>query len=137
MLPLAEVQAAVYAALVPALAPVPVLDVAGPNQSYPYATIGEFTAEHDDLLLDDGSSMEMMVHLWSRQPGMKELQMMMAMASDALHRRNLTLEGGMMQWVSSVLEYSATLRDADGVTRHGVMRFRVDVFQAAGVSVVG
>ena len=128
MLPMSEVQAAVYAALVPALAPVPVLDYAGPNQTYPYCTIGELTAEHDDALADNGSALELMVHLWSRQPGMLEVQTMMAQAEAALHRKKLTLAGG-LQWVSSVLGYTATLRDADGVTRHGVMRFRVIVFQ--------
>lgn len=133
MLPMSEVQAAVYAALVPALAPVPVLDHAGPNQTYPYCTIGELTAEHDDALADNGSALEVMVHLWSRQPGMLEVQTMMASVSNALHRQKLTLAGG-LQWVASVLEYSATLRDADGVSRHGVMWFRVSVFQAAAVS---
>ena len=134
MLPMSEVQAAVYAALVPALAPVPVLDYAGPNQTYPYATIGELTAEHNDTLGERGSALEVMVHIWSRQPGMLELQTMMAMAESALHRQTLTLSGG-LQWVASMLEYSSTLRDADGVTRHGVMRFRVMVFQAAAVVV--
>ena len=133
MLPLSEVQAAVYAALVPALAPVPVLDHAGNNQLYPYVTIGELAAEHDDTLGEEGSALEVMVHLWSRQPGMLELQTMMAQAEAAMHRAKLTLAGG-LQWVASVLEYSATLRDADGVSRHGVMRFRVTVFQAAAVS---
>ena len=132
MLPLSEVQAAVYTALVPALAPVPVLDYAGPNQTYPYCTIGELTAEHNDTLGEEGSALEVMVHLWSRQLGMLELQTMMAAAEAALHREKLTLSGA-LQCVAAVLEYSATLRDADGVTRHGVMRFRVMVFEAAAV----
>lgn len=133
MLPLSEVQAAVYAVLVPALAPVPVLDMAGPNQTYPYCTIGELMAEHDDALADNGSALELMVHLWSRQKGMLEVELLMAAVSEALHRQKLALAGD-LQWVSSVLEYSATLRDADGVTRHGVMRFRIAVFRAAAVT---
>jgi hypothetical protein len=130
MLPLSEVQTALYGALVPALSPVPVLDYAGPDQEYPFCTIGEFTAEEDDTLLDEGIGMDVLVHLWSRSPGMQQLQLMMSAVKDALHRATLSLPDG-MQYVSTVCEFAQTLRDADGVTRHGVMRFRVMVFLAA------
>ena len=119
-----------YGTLTAALAPVPVLDHAGPDQEFPFVTIGEFTAEPDDTLRDAGSGVEVMLHLWSRQAGMLELQTMMNAAGAALHRKSFTLPGD-LQWVSTIQEYAATLRDADGMTRHGVMRFRVSVFQQA------
>lgn len=129
MLPLSDVQLALYAAIGAAVS-VPVLDGAGPDQEYPFVTIGEFTAEPDDALRDAGAAIEAMVHIWSRYPGMREIQTLMELISLALHRQTLTLAGG-AQWVESSVDYSATLRDPDGITRHGVMRIRILTFQPA------
>jgi hypothetical protein len=126
MLPLAEVQTALYDALTAALAPVPVQDQAGPNQAYPYVTIGELTGDQRDTLGEQAAGIEMTVHVWSRQPGMQECQVLMAQAKDALDRRRLPATG--FQWVDTIWIYAQTLRDPDGMTRHGILRFRVEVF---------
>lgn len=126
MLPLSEVQTAIYAALTPALAPVPVLDLAGPDQEFPYCTIGEFIAEHDDPLVEQAVDMEITVHVWSRERGMQECQQIMAAAKDALDRQRLPASG--FQWVDTIWIHAQTMRDADGVTRHGILRFRVMTF---------
>jgi hypothetical protein len=126
MLPLSEVQTGIFEALTAALAPVPVQDQAGPDQAYPYVTIGELVAEQSDTLNEQGSGIEMTVHVWSRQPGMQECQLLMARAKDALDRQRLPAPG--FQWVDTIWEYAQTLRDPDGVTRHGILRFRVEVF---------
>jgi hypothetical protein len=128
MLPLSEVQTSFYDALTAALAPVPVLDQAGPNQEYPYATIGEFIAAPADTLLEQGADMEMTVHVWSREPGMQECQQLMAAARDALDRQRF--QGGGFWWVDTVWQNGQTLREPDGLTRHGIMRFRVLTFQS-------
>jgi hypothetical protein len=117
-----------YAALVPALAPVPVLDRAGPNQIYPYSTIGEMIATEDDLLAEQAVNIEVTVHLWSRQPGMQEVQQLMQTAKDALDRAKLPVSG--FQWVDCVWTWGQTLRDPDGVTRHGILRFNVLTFES-------
>lgn len=130
MLPLSEIQAAVWNALTAALAPVPVLDAAGPDQEYPFVTIGEFVAQEFDTLGDEAVDMDMSVHLWSRQPGMQEVQHLMQAAKDALHRQSFALPDG-IQHVTTIWEYATSLRDADGVTRHGILRFRILTFQAA------
>ena len=127
MLPLSEVQTALYAALVPALAPVPVLDLAGPDQEYPYITIGEMIAGHADTLNDQGVDIDMTVHIWSRERGMQECQQLMQTAKDALDRKTFPVTG--FQWVTTIWNYAQTMRDADGVTRHGILRFRVMTFQ--------
>lgn len=126
MLPLADVQAALYAALTPALAPVPVVDYAGPNQEYPYATVGEFIAGHADTLNEQGVDMEVTVHVWTRERGMRQTQQLMQAAKDALHRQRFTVTG--FQWVTTIWTYAQTLRDADGKTRHGILRFSVLTF---------
>ena len=128
MLPLSEVQAAIFAALVPALAPVPVLDHAGPNQSYPYVTIGEMLGEPADTLGELGADLDLSVHVWSRQPGMQETQELMARVKSTLHRQRLSAAG--FQWVDTIWTNALTLREPDGMTRHGVLRFTVQTFES-------
>lgn len=128
MLPLSEVQTALVAALGPALAPVPVLDHAGPNQVYPYVTIGEAIGNNADTLGEQGVNLEFTVHVWSRQAGMQETQQLMTRVKDALDRRRLPAAG--FQWVDTIWTFAQTLRDPDGVTRHGVLRFGVLTFSS-------
>jgi hypothetical protein len=128
MLPISEVQGAIYTALTAALAPVPVLDLAGPDERFPYVTLGEFTATPDDpVTSEQGVDMDMSLHVWSRQPGMQEIQQIMQAAKDALHYKKFAVTG--FQWVETAWEMAQTMRDIDGVTRHGVMRFRILTFQ--------
>src|SRR4029079_5526791 len=126
MLPLSEIQTAIYAALVPALAPVPVLDYAGPNQAFPYVTIGEIIGSQVDTLGEQAADLEITVHSWSRQPGMQETQQLMTACKNALVRQRLTIAGA--QWVDTIWTYAQTLREPDGETRHGILRFTVQVF---------
>lgn len=127
MLPLAEVQTAFFDALTPALDPVPVLDRAGPNQSFPYVTIGEFIGEQFDTLGEQALDLELTVHVWSRQAGMQECQELMTRVKDTLDRKRLPATG--FQWVDTIWEYAQTLREPDGITRHGILRFRIPTFQ--------
>ena len=132
MLPLAAVQKSLFDALTAALAPVPVLDFAGPNQSYPYCTIGEFTGGQSDTIGEQAVDLEVTVHLWSRQPGMQEVQTLMETAKDALDRARLPAAG--FHWVDTIFIFAQTLRDIDGQTRHGVLRFRILTFEAESLS---
>jgi hypothetical protein len=126
VLPIASAQQAVYDALLAALAPVPVLDDAGVNQSYPYVSIGEFIAGHADTLTDEAADLEITIHVWSRQPGMQECSELMEAAKAALHRVPLAIADA--QWVDTIWNYAQTLRDPDGKTRHGILRFRILTF---------
>jgi hypothetical protein len=132
MLPLSEVQAAVFAALVPAVAPVPVQDQAGPNQVFPYVTIGEFLGSQTDTLRDQAVDLELTVHVWSRQAGMQECQQLMTKVKDALDRQRLPAAG--FQWVDTIWTYALTLREPDGLTRHGILRFTVPTFQLNAIA---
>src|SRR3954462_7913109 len=116
MLPIGAIQTAIFEALTAALAPVPVLDLAGPNQPYPYLTIGEFIGAPADTLNEQGVDHELTVHVWSRQPGMQECAELMEVAKNALDRHRLIIEG--FQWVDTVWTQAQTMRDPDGKTRH-------------------
>lgn len=130
MLPMSEVQTAIYTALTAAVAPVKVLDLAGPDERFPYFTMGEFTGTPDDPVTpEQGVNMDLTLHVWSRQPGMQEIQGLMQTAKDTLHYKTFPVTG--FEWVQTVWEFAQTLRDLDGVTRHGVLRFRISTFQTA------
>lgn len=128
MLPFEEVQTQFYQTLTPALDPVPVLDAAGPNQQFPYCTIGEFIAGESDTLNEQSIDLTVTVHVWSRQAGMKETQRLMTLIKDALDRQRFQVPG--FWWVDTIFEYAQTLREADGETRHGIVRFRVGTFSS-------
>jgi hypothetical protein len=128
MLSFAAIQSATYGKLKPALAPVRVLDQAGPDEFYPFVTLGEFSAGGvADILDHQAIDVEMTIHVWSRQLGMRECEQLMEIVKAALHAQPLTLATA--QWVMTTLIYAQTLRDPDGLTRHGVLRFRVMTFE--------
>lgn len=127
MLPLSDVQTAIYEALADALAPVPVLDRASVDQEYPYVTIGESVAGHSDTLGNQSVDIEITVHVWSRQAGFQECQQIMQQAKDALDRE--TFAAAEFQWVTTIWTYAQTLRDPDGQTRHGILRFQILTFK--------
>jgi Protein of unknown function (DUF3168) len=127
MLPLAEVQTAIYDALTPALAPVKILDAAGPNELFPYATMGESISTTSDTVGEQAVDIEFTVHVWSRQRGAQEIQGLMQTIKDALDGVRLTASA--FQWVTTQWIYGQTMRDVDGVTRHGILRFKVLTFQ--------
>ena len=132
MLPMNEIQRALYQALTAALAPVPIVDRAGPNQSFPYITIGELYGNETDTLGEQSQDFEFTAHVWSRQKGMAECQALMEKVKDALDRKRFP--AATFQWVSTIWEFAQTLRDPDGITSHGVVRFRVLVFQPSVMS---
>jgi hypothetical protein len=84
---------------------------------------------HDDLLTEQAVNLDVTVHCWSRQPGMQECQQLMTKAKDAIDRAVLPVTG--FQWVTTIWTYAQTLRELDGETRHGILRFSVMTFKEA------
>jgi hypothetical protein len=117
--PLSEVQTALFNALTPALAPVLVVDQAGPNQEYPYATIGEFVGGHDDTLNEQAVNLDVTVHIWSREPGMQQCQQLMTAAKNALDRQRLQagLRSRRSGRMSDLTQPDGRTRQDSGVSR--------------------
>lgn len=89
----------------------------------PYVVIGDSVLEPFDT--DDvvGTDALVELHTWSTYRGRLEVKQMQDAIYDALHRHNLSITDAhtvMVEW-----EYSETELDPDGITRHGVQRFRV------------
>ncbi|KAA0592947.1 hypothetical protein J2848_005697 [Azospirillum lipoferum] len=116
-------QVAVLAALQPALAPVPVLDDVPQGQAFPYVVIGEDTVTDWPMLGDDeAEEIDLTLHVWSRYAGRKEAKHLMAAIKTALHQQPLPVDG--QQLATLRFSFETLFVEPDGLTRHGVLRFR-------------
>ena len=98
------------------------------NAAFPYIVIGEDT--HIPFDTDDslGSESTVTIHVWSRYRGKKEAKEIQANIYDALTRQQLTIDAHDL--ITIEFEYSEVLLDPDGISRHGVQRFRALIEQA-------
>lgn len=120
-------QKAIFEVLSTALDPIAGYDAVPQKTTYPYWTVGDDDSREWDTKPSDGDTgagedIDVTVHQWSRYQGRKEVKDMQAATYAALHNADLTLDAGKLtqiQWVSST-----SFMDEDGITRHGVMRFR-------------
>ncbi len=106
-------------ALVPAAS---ILDHITQDSGFPYISIGETSAGPFDTKTEDGMEQSCTIHTWSRIRGFDELKPIMGAIVDALDEAALTVTGHTL--VLMRFEFSDTILDPDGVTRHGVQRFR-------------
>lgn len=102
---------------------VPFLPEGAPHDAFPYVVIGNDTArawDTDDTL---GADTTLTLHVWSRAPGFKECKTIMGQIYDLLNRADLTGAGHRV--VDCLFDFSETMLDGDGETRHGVARYRM------------
>ena len=92
------------------------------GSSFPFIQIGEDTALDYGTKTDDGGQYTINIHVWSQYTGSKECKNLMDRIHDLLHDSTLSVTG--FNLVNFRFEFSDILRDPDGITRHGVMRFR-------------
>ena len=90
--------------------------------SYPFVSLGEETSVDYSTKDTDGGETTINIHIWSQYKGAKETKQIMDRIHDLLHDSNLSVTG--FNLINLRYEFSDIMRDPDGVTRHGVMRFR-------------
>jgi len=90
--------------------------------AYPIVQIGEDTALDYSVKDEVGSETTVVIHVWSRVAGSAQAKNIMDRVHTVLHDSNLTVTG--FNLINMRMEFSDTIRDPDGLTRHGVMRFR-------------
>ena len=105
-----------------------VFDDVPENTAYPYVVIGEETATNIDTKDKDAHEHTLTIHVWSQYRGRKEIKNIMSSVYTLLHNASITVSGASL--VNIRHEFENTLTEADGITRHGVMRFRVVVFDS-------
>ena len=90
--------------------------------SYPFVALGEETAIDYSTKDLDGGQFTINIHVWSQYKGSKQTKEIMDRIHDLLHDSSLSVSG--FNLANLRFEFSDILRDPDGITRHGVMRFR-------------
>lgn len=101
-----------------------VYDLAPQNPTFPYVSYGPALSEPYDGVGMDGWECLFEVHTWSR-PATRdraECQSIMSNIEQLLHGQVLTLDSE--AFVNGRMVSSRTLADPDGVTVHGIQRFR-------------
>jgi Protein of unknown function (DUF3168) len=125
------VQQAIYARLVSQITTINIYDDP-PNQpdgmpaaNFPYIVIGEDTSAPFDTDDSLGSSMTITLHVWSRYHGKKEAKTILGLIYTALNRKAAYLLSPGFRFIDCLSEFSEVIEEVDGVTRHGVCRYRV------------
>lgn len=93
------------------------------DADFPYVVIGEDTAapwDTDDIL---GAEWTVTIHSWSRYRGQKEVKQIMDACYNVLHRASLSVSN--FSTITVEWEFSESLLDPDGLTHHGVQRYRL------------
>jgi hypothetical protein len=102
---------------------VPQADDAGSDIPFPYVTIGDDTAIDWDTDTSVGKEATITIHSWSRYRGRKEVKEIQGAIYETLHLSQLPVDG--YDTVLCFSEFSESLVDPDGLTRHGIQRFRI------------
>lgn len=92
------------------------------NAAVPYVVIGDATAVDAGASLRDSQEHTVTIHVWTVEPGKLQLLNIMAAVRAVLHDADLALSGGALANLRQ--EFSNTTGDPDGVSQHGVMRYR-------------
>ncbi len=102
--------------------PARIFDHVPPESVFPYVVIGEASSGPFDAKTQDGMEQTLTLHAWSRYRGLKEIKDIMAAVANALDQQALNLAGHTL--ILLHFEFGTTFLDSDGLTRHGVQRFR-------------
>ena len=89
---------------------------------YPHVTLGQTSSSENATGTEDGEEHILTLHVWSQAGGRSEAQRIMGALRDALHTASLALTGHTL--VSLRQQFADVRRDADGVTIHGLVRYR-------------
>ena len=123
-----NVQSAIYTRLTDQLS-VPVYDAvpqavdAGDNSAFPYVTIGDDSVSEFDTDTDNGFDIDATIHVWSRYRGRREVKQIMRDIYNAMQLHNLSISNS--NTVMCIFQTADSFMDADGITRHGIITFRI------------
>ena len=101
-----------------------IYDFVPENTAFPYVKIGDQTMVDDGTKTKKGTDFTLMIHTFSRYRGSKEIKEIMSLVYDVLHESSLSVSGAMN---NMRFEFSDIIKENDGLTTHGMQRFRVFV----------
>lgn len=125
--PSLSLQAAIFAALVAdtavgALIGDRIYDAPPRAVAFPYVTIGQTRVADWSTGTEAGAEHDVTLHIWSRERGKHQSYEIMEAVEAVLHDASLTLDGHSL--VNLRFAFGEARRDPDGITWHGIMRFR-------------
>jgi hypothetical protein len=100
-----------------------VFDQVPTGQKFPYVTIGDATEVPDRVFGGQYMDDTITLHIWSQAAGFKEALGIFSELNRILDGRTLSISG--FDHIYTNYEFSTTLRDPDGLTRHISVRYRV------------
>lgn len=95
------------------------------GSAYPFVQVGDDSTMDYSTKDVSGSETTLNLHVWSQNHGSKQAKDIMDRVHTLLHDTNLTVTG--FNFINNRMEFSDIIRDPDGITRHGIMRFRTIV----------
>lgn len=92
---------------------------------FPYVVLGDITEGPNDTMGKTGRDMTITVHSWSQTKSWEQVKAIQNRVDALLDRWAPTVTG----WtaIQMLQEFFETFRDPDGVTRHGVSRYRIHI----------
>lgn len=102
-----------------------VYDEVPETQAFPYITIGEMTSGPFRTFSRFGEETTITLHIWSRYRGFKEAALILDDMNRLLADKEVAIPG--FDVVACYYEFSETLRDPDGQTRHIPVRYRIQL----------
>ena len=102
-----------------------VFDDVPESTAYPYVVIGEESISDNSSKTKDIFEHTLTIHIWSQYRGRRDIKVIMKQIHDLLHDSSLSVTGASL--VNLRQEFQTTLVEGDGITRHGIMRFRAVV----------
>lgn len=120
-------QLPLYAAIYAALAAAPpigagIYDAVPQDAAYPHIEIAGGQARDWSAQLLRGEETTIEIHVWSRYRGYAEPRTLLGLIKDRLHEVSLSLTGA--TFIDLRFTDLDVMTDADGLTRHGIIRFR-------------
>ena len=125
--PVAEAIGLALTSVSPQIAGGRIFDDVPQEPDFPYVHIGEQTEEPADTDEALGADEVQTIHVYSRERGYRETQLIIREIVNALHKQSLTVTGRTtaLAWYTG----ANVFMDQDGVTRHGIVRIRVLTYE--------
>lgn len=105
-----------------------VYDYIPDNTSFPYVKLGEETSVDNGTKTLQGNEHTLVIHTFSQYRGSKEVKNIMSRIYALLHESSLSVSGASL--VNLRFEFSDIIKENDGLTTHGIQRFRAVVFDS-------
>ena len=103
-----------------------VYDFVPENTAFPYVKVGEETSIDNGTKTLQGNEHTLVIHTFSRYRGSKEVKEIMSRIYALLHESSLSVTGASL--VNLRFEFSDVIKENDGLTSHGLQRFRAIVY---------